>query len=77
MSKHSIEITLENMLVEDLELLDAASSGELSAKELVDFLDRVTVQDVRKKNIMVLRNLVERLTEAVSEATNPEDESGN
>lgn len=77
MSKHSVEITLENMLVEDLELLDAASSGELSAKELVDFLDRVTVQDVRKKNIMVLRNLVERLTEAVSEATNPEDESGN
>lgn len=61
-----IKVTLENLTIGDLEVLDRASRNELSPGELVDFLDRVVVGGARALPLSALGDIVQALTTALA-----------
>lgn len=73
----SITIDIEKMTIGDLELLDRAGRSDLPASELVAFLDRVTLDDVRLLPITMLPEIVKALTSAVDTLADPETAEGN
>ncbi len=74
---NGITILVDEMLIEDLVLLEDAATGDLPARELVKFLNRVTEEDVTKYPLRRLHEITDELTDAVNEASNPETEAGN
>lgn len=73
----TITIDIEQMTIGDLELLERAGKNELKMTELIDFLDRVVLEDVRLLPITELGTVVQALNAAVGEASNPETAEGN
>jgi hypothetical protein len=72
-----LTIRMDKMLIGDLELLDDAGRGELPAKDLVDFLDRIVEQDVRALPITMLPEITLAIQREVSRSANPETPEGN
>lgn len=66
-----VEIDLDGLLIGDLELLDKAKDGDLPAKEMVGFLDRIVKGGVRHLPMRYLGVIIEQLGDAISESVNP------
>ena len=71
MSEIEVTILIENMTIGDLELLDKAGRNELPTPELLDFLDRIVAEDVRKLPITALPKITRALGDAVAGSSNP------
>ncbi len=72
-----LTIRMDKMLIGDLELLDNAGRGELPAKDLVDFLDRIVEENVRTLPITMLPEITMAIQEEVARSANPETSEGN
>jgi len=72
-----ITVLIDRMTIGDLELMDRAARNELPASELVEFLDRITEDDVRSLPITKLRDITQELQRAVEEASNPGEAEKN
>ncbi len=66
-----IKIDLDNLLIGDLETLDRAGKNDLPMTELVGFLEKVVVDGVRHLPMSRLGIIIEALTAAIGEASNP------
>ncbi len=66
-----IKIDLDNLLIGDLETLDRAGKNDLPMTELVGFLEKVVVGGVRHLPMSRLGTIIEALTGAIGEASNP------
>jgi len=71
-----ISVDIERMTIGDLELLDRAGRNELPVPELIDFLDRIVVEDVRALPFTALTQITDELRKAVEAMANPQDEGG-
>lgn len=61
-----IKVTLENLTIGDLEVLDRASRNELRPGELLDFLDRVVVGGARSLPLSALGDVVQALASTLA-----------
>lgn len=77
MSDIIVSIDIDKMTIGDLELLERAGRNELDVSDLIDFLDRVTAEDVRSLPIVALGQIVQQLNDEVSIAANPQTDEGN
>lgn len=66
-----VEIDLDGLLIGDLELLDKAKDGDLPAKEMIGFLDRIVKGGVRHLPMRYLAVIIDHLGDAISESVNP------
>lgn len=64
-----IKVTLENLTIGDLEVLERASRNELRPGELLDFLDRVVIGGVRSLPLSTLGDVVQALAAALAGLT--------
>ena len=72
-----VTIDISKMKIRDLKLLGRAGRGELPEDELLDFLDRVVVEDVEDMPITALPIITAALSDAVGGASDPETDEGN
>jgi len=72
-----VTIDISKMKIRDLKLLGRAGRGELPEDELLDFLNRVVVEDVEDMPITALPIITAALSEAVGGASDPETDEGN
>jgi hypothetical protein len=73
----NITVNVENMLIGDLELLEKAAEGDLTAGSLIEFLDRIIEEDVRSIPLSRMGEINAKIEEAVEAASNPETPEGN
>ena len=72
-----VTIDISKMKIRDLKLLGRAGRGELPEDELLDFLNRVVVEDIEEMPISALPIITAALSAAVGGASDPETDEGN
>lgn len=73
----SVTVDIEKMTIGDLELMEKATGNELSATEMVSFLDRIVEEDVRAMPITALNDIIVALNKAIAASAEPETPEGN
>lgn len=76
-SEVQVTIDISKMKIKDLKLLGRASRGDLPEDELLDFLNRVVVEDIEEMPISALPIITAALSAAVGGASDPETDEGN
>ena len=67
-----IQVSLDNLLIGDLETLEQAGQSNLGTTDMLDFLDRVVVGgNVRLLPMSQLSNIMTALTKAIGTAADP------
>ena len=67
-----ITLDFDKLTIGDLELLDRAGRGEPVTSEIIALLDRIVEGGVRHLPLSRLPEVVEALTDAIGQLTNPE-----
>lgn len=68
-----ITVSLDNLTLGDLEIIDKARTNQATMTEMLDVLDRAVVGgNVRKLPFKELNQLIAKLNEAVEQESNPQ-----
>lgn len=66
-----VVIDLDGLLIGDLELLDRAKDGNLPMMEIITFLDRIVIGEVKKLPIRYFSVIIDKLGDAIADSANP------